>query len=286
MNTEIKLELFEKIKNELANKESVNNIIDVNDNKNYHLSFIMYNRLKADLTLMKKGDMLKIVATQNYPDLNDKDLYELAQVITANTKINFTTYQDQLKLQTIYPFANIDNKDEANQGCLDTINKFIDTLGKHVEKLGKVINEDKVVNEEDKQKEIKQDHNSQKDLNDNLINKEMENNSQNVIEENKEITKEKSEPSSDFERENKTEIKIINEKVNNGMNSSMVKQMNEMYAEMDRIFQHRKEVADFRENTLNKLKETLELKEKEIKELILNKDKIFEDQNQKLEEKY
>ena len=65
----------------------------------------------------------------------------------------------------------------------------------------------------------------------------------------------------------------------------MVKQMNEMYAEMDRIFQHRKEVADFRENTLNKLKETLELKEKEIKELILNKDKIFEDQNQKLEEK-
>ena len=93
MNSEIKNKLYETIKSEISLKECVSSIEDIDDNKNYHLSFIIYNRLKTELTLMKNGDMLKIVTIQNYPELNDKELYELAQVITADTKINFTTYR-------------------------------------------------------------------------------------------------------------------------------------------------------------------------------------------------
>lgn len=323
MDINIKENIIEQIKLNLANKDGITSVKDIDDNRNLHLSFVAFNKVLVEIMLMKAGDMLKIIAAKDFPDKSEKELYEISQMITANRKINFSSDGIQIKLQKTCPFANVEDPEEAKQMCIGAVSEFVDALSENKDKLGDDIETKQKENIDDAPKEnkiadekIKKEEsviesadeiehpnatttNEEKDnaeLNEKVQQNEAEEttntkqvaepnrkNDENIICNNKEAktseakanvkenkkTK-KSEPGSDFD------IKKIH--------GTVIEQMNAMAKEMDRVFEQRKKIADYREQTLNKLKESLEAKEKEVRDLIANKDNILKEQENKLKE--
>lgn len=322
MNALNKSNIYKKICKSMKDNNKIRNLKQVEDSSDYDFNCLILG-VEFSFNLRSNADMLILKAVAEIENKEEQELHDYGLEITADTGINFTSYEKTLVLQKVIPLGEY-SEDEAFDTIEKEIKVFVDLIDKNKEELGK----DYENNEGKNIKEDNSDVSNAKKFND-------ENNTEEEVVENKDesvsvdleesedipegditigsvdeiaeafqgmeqdkalfnnkkekIKKDDVKTSEDTSKEivNKTgEDAKIPEKTSYKYAPEIEEQRRELYKELNDIFKERKEQADNREHTLDKYAESLNVKEKKLNEKEEKLSTYLEEKEIVLEEKY
>lgn len=321
MNINSKISVYNQLVQKLAKEPGIGNL-KIERKNDYDFYCVLYGKINFSFNLREAVDILILKCEGTNPNMSDRELSGLGDILGKETKINSTAYENKLIMQSVVPLGNYSD-DEAmekiNTKTFELIN-LIKNNQKEFEDFNDVEYETNVAEMEknktnlDEKNVEKNDTSSQPDTvtsyNHEYINEvtkeeqeHMETNEDTKIVIDKEEGKNEKEKNGNAVEETKdTTGKVINDneefvpdevsdesltsnnitnseeknnkndsKKNNipffatknkketkdylnkskEKNESLIAQMKQMYDEMDRVFEKRKEILDYRENTLN-----------------------------------
>lgn len=291
MNINSKISVYNQLVQKLAKEPGIGNL-KIERKNDYDFYCVLYGKINFSFNLREAVDILILKCEGTNPNMSDRELSGLGDILGKETKINSTAYENKLIMQSVVPLGNYSD-DEAmekiNTKTFELINliknnqkEFEDfndieyeTNVAEMEKNKTNLNEknvekndtssqpdtvtsynheyiNEVTKEEQEHMETNEDTNNDNEefVPDEVSDESLTSNNITNSEEknNKNDSKKNNIPF--FATKNKKETKDYLNK-SKEKNESLIAQMKQMYDEMDRVFEKRKEILDYRENTLN-----------------------------------